>query len=76
MRGGETLNDGSDNPIPNRNYPFGDGDPYKLAALDSPSGPADVATHPGDKSPYDVLDMTGVTGLSSLSQLGLSRRAK
>ena len=59
MRGGEKLLDGSDNPIPNRNYPFGDGDPYKLAALDTRHGTFDVATHPGDVSPYGVLDMTG-----------------
>ena len=57
MRGGERLPDGSNNPIPNRNFPFGDGDPLKIATLDPPI--ADVATHPQDVSPYGVLDMTG-----------------
>ena len=57
MRGGELLPDGSLNPIPKRNFPFGDGDPLKIAALDFPI--ADVGTHPGDVSPYGVLDMTG-----------------
>ncbi|HEX8108308.1 MAG TPA: SUMF1/EgtB/PvdO family nonheme iron enzyme, partial [Kofleriaceae bacterium] len=59
MRGGEQLADGSDNPIPDRNYPFGIGDPYRLAALIPSPGTADVATHPGDVSPYGVLDLTG-----------------
>jgi hypothetical protein len=59
MRGGEKLPNGSDNPIPDRNYPFGIGDPYQLAALTKSPGTWDVATHPGDVSPYGVLDMTG-----------------
>jgi hypothetical protein len=59
MRGGEKLPDGSDNPLPDRNYPFGIGDPYQLAALRTELGTSDVATHPGDVSPYGVLDMTG-----------------
>jgi len=59
MRGGEQLPDGSPNPIPNRNFPFGTGDPLAVAVLDPAAGPADVATHPGDVSPYGVLDMTG-----------------
>jgi formylglycine-generating enzyme required for sulfatase activity len=59
MRGGERLADGSANPIPDRNYPFGIGDPYRLAALMTELGTSDVATHPGDVSPYGVLDMTG-----------------
>jgi hypothetical protein len=59
MRGGEKLPDGSDNPLPDRNYPFGIGDPYQLAALTLSPGSSDVATHPGDVSPYGVLDMTG-----------------
>ncbi|HEX3478639.1 MAG TPA: bifunctional serine/threonine-protein kinase/formylglycine-generating enzyme family protein [Kofleriaceae bacterium] len=59
MRGGEQLPDGSDNPLPDRNYPFGIGDPYQLAALTTSLGISDVATHPGDRSPYGVLDMTG-----------------
>ncbi|HEX3763242.1 MAG TPA: SUMF1/EgtB/PvdO family nonheme iron enzyme [Kofleriaceae bacterium] len=59
MRGGERLPDGSDNPIPDRNYPFGTGDPYQLAALTTSLGISEVGTHPGDVSPYGVLDMTG-----------------
>jgi len=59
MRGGEQLADGSHNPIPNRNFPFGVGDPVQIAVLDPAGGPADVATHPEDRSPYGVLDMTG-----------------
>jgi eukaryotic-like serine/threonine-protein kinase len=59
MRGGVQLPDGSINPRPTRNFPFGDGDPTRLAALDPDKGPADVGTHPGDVSPYGVLDMTG-----------------
>ena len=59
MRGGERLPDGSANPIPNRNFPFGIGDPLELAALDPKAGPADVGSHPGDRSPYGVLDLTG-----------------
>jgi formylglycine-generating enzyme required for sulfatase activity len=57
MRGGEYLPDGSKNPMPTRNFPFGDGDPLKVAVLDFPI--TDVGTHPGDVSPYGVLDMTG-----------------
>lgn len=57
MRGGEQLPDGSTNPIPNRNFPFGTGDPLVIAALELPI--ADVATHPRDISPYGVLDLTG-----------------
>ncbi|HET7506284.1 MAG TPA: SUMF1/EgtB/PvdO family nonheme iron enzyme [Kofleriaceae bacterium] len=61
MRGGERLADGSPNPIPNRNYPFGEGDPLEIAVLDADAlpGVADVGTHPRDRSPYGVLDMTG-----------------
>jgi eukaryotic-like serine/threonine-protein kinase len=59
MRGGETLPDGSHNPVPDRNYPFGIGDPYQAAALGASQGTWEVATHPGDVSPYGVLDMTG-----------------
>jgi eukaryotic-like serine/threonine-protein kinase len=59
MRGGEQLADGSNNPIPDRNFPFGDGDPLALAAIGPLPGMPDVATHPGDVSPYGVLDMTG-----------------
>jgi formylglycine-generating enzyme required for sulfatase activity len=59
MRGGLVLPDGTPNPIPNRNLPWGNGDPYALAWLDGTAGTADVGTHPGDRSPYGVLDLTG-----------------
>jgi len=59
MRGGERLPDGTPNPMPDRNLPWGDGDPYVLARLDSAKGVADVGTYPGDRSPYGVLDLTG-----------------
>lgn len=57
MRGGERLPGGVKNPIPNRNFPFGVGDPLAIAALYPPI--ADVATHLRDISPYGILDMTG-----------------
>jgi hypothetical protein len=59
MRGGEILPDGTSNPIPERNFPFGIGDPLAIAALDLNAGTADVASHPRDISPYGVYDMTG-----------------
>jgi hypothetical protein len=59
MRGGERLPDGTSNPIPDRNFPFGDGDPFEIAALEPERELADVGTHPRDVSPYGVLDMTG-----------------
>jgi formylglycine-generating enzyme required for sulfatase activity len=59
MRGGVVLPDGAPNPLPNRNLPWGIGDPYVLARLDSAKGAADVGTYPGDRSPYGVLDLTG-----------------
>src|SRR6185503_9526445 len=59
MRGGETLPDGTANPMPRRNLPWGVGDPRQRARLDSAKGVADVGTYPGDVSPYGVLDMAG-----------------
>jgi formylglycine-generating enzyme required for sulfatase activity len=59
MRGGEILPDGSVNPHPKRNFPFAIGDPRLLAHLDPSAEIADVASHPGDVSPYGILDLTG-----------------
>jgi hypothetical protein len=59
MRGGEQLPDGTRNPLPDRNFPFGEGDPFEIAALEPERELADVGTHPRDVSPYGALDMTG-----------------
>jgi formylglycine-generating enzyme required for sulfatase activity len=59
MRGGEQLPDGAPNPMPRRNLPWGIGDPFAHARLQSDLGVADVGTHPGDVSPYGVLDLAG-----------------
>jgi formylglycine-generating enzyme required for sulfatase activity len=59
MRGGEQLPDGTPNPMPRRNLPWGFGDPFSHARLQSALGVADVGTHPGDASPYGVLDLAG-----------------
>ena len=56
---GEILPDGSKNPMPRRNLPWMVGDPYARASLDSDKGVADVGSHPGDVSPYGVLDLAG-----------------
>jgi formylglycine-generating enzyme required for sulfatase activity len=63
MRGGLTLPDGTPNPMPRRNLPWGnpvtpvpaklgDGDPAARA-------PAPVGSFPRDVSPYGVLDLAG-----------------
>jgi formylglycine-generating enzyme required for sulfatase activity len=64
MRGGLVLPDGTPNPMPTRNLPWGkDGDPQQRAQLYGSDGDltttAEVGTHPGDVSPYGVLDLTG-----------------
>src|SRR4051812_30857880 len=65
MRGGEQLPDGTRNPMPRRNFPWGtQGDPRSRAQLyeetpDGVAGVADVGSHPDDRSPYGVLDLTG-----------------
>jgi formylglycine-generating enzyme required for sulfatase activity len=59
MRGGELLPDGTPNPMPRRNLPWGVGDARVLARLDGDAGVADVGTYPGDVSPYGVLDLAG-----------------
>ncbi len=61
MRGGLILPDGSLNPMPRRNLPWGkpmNPVPAKLIDTGTP-GPAPVGTFPGDVSPYGVLDMAG-----------------
>jgi eukaryotic-like serine/threonine-protein kinase len=64
MRGGLVLPDGTPNPMPRRNLPWGgDGDPQRRAQLYGSDGEltttADVGTRPGDVSPYGVLDLAG-----------------
>ncbi len=65
MRGGLTLPDGTPNPLPTRNLPWGTDDsaPQRRAQLYGSDGEltttAEVGTHPGDVSPYGVLDLTG-----------------
>jgi hypothetical protein len=66
MRGGERLPDGSPNPMPRRNLPWGtdDRDVWSRAQLYSERlglivGSADVGSHPKDVSPYGVLDLAG-----------------
>ena len=58
LRGGEMLPDGTPNPRPRRNLPWGDGlDP--MPASVGETAPSDIGTHPGDVSPYGVLDLAG-----------------
>jgi eukaryotic-like serine/threonine-protein kinase len=64
MRGGERLADGTPNPSPRRNLPWAVADDLPRARLndqraDRLRGVADVGTHPGDVSPYGVLDLAG-----------------
>ena len=64
MRGGLTLPDGTPNPQPRRNLPWGiDEDWLERAQLYGGEGAlsttADVGTHPRDVSPYGVLDLVG-----------------
>ena len=60
MRGGLVLPDGQANPRPIRNLPWGA--PIKPAPArlaDTGIGPAPVGSHPGDVSPYGILDLAG-----------------
>jgi formylglycine-generating enzyme required for sulfatase activity len=59
MRGGERLADGTPNPMPRRNLPWGMGDAHAHAVFDKDRGVVDVGTYPGDVSPYGVLDLAG-----------------
>ncbi|MGN6109908.1 MAG: nSTAND1 domain-containing NTPase, partial [Kofleriaceae bacterium] len=64
MRGGERLADGSLNLAPRRTLPWGDWQvPVPAHIKGTPdsdiSGPADVGSHAGDRSPYGVLDLAG-----------------
>jgi formylglycine-generating enzyme required for sulfatase activity len=59
MRGGIEL-DGRPNPHPRRVLPGGPGVvPGAIAIARAAAGPADVATHPLDRSPYGVFDLAG-----------------
>ncbi len=62
LRGGERLPDGSPNPIPNRNLPWGtDVTPFpgNIVVGTTVVGSAAVGSHPGDRSPEGVLDLGG-----------------
>jgi formylglycine-generating enzyme required for sulfatase activity len=57
MRGGLEIN-GLPNPLPRRNLPWGE--PVEpIPARLGVDGAAPIGTHPGDRSPYGVLDMAG-----------------
>jgi formylglycine-generating enzyme required for sulfatase activity len=61
MRGGMMLPDGTANPMPRRNLPWGapiTPVPAKLQDTGRP-GPAPVGSFAGDVSPYGVLDLAG-----------------
>ncbi|MBA2541134.1 MAG: SUMF1/EgtB/PvdO family nonheme iron enzyme [Deltaproteobacteria bacterium] len=59
MRGGERLGD-QPNPMPRRNYPWGGRANAMIAAIDMDGKETpDVAGHPGDTSPYGVIDLAG-----------------
>ena len=61
LRGPERLADGSPNPMPRRNLPWGDRrtpSPAKLAGVGT-LGPARVASFPLDRSPEGILDLAG-----------------
>jgi formylglycine-generating enzyme required for sulfatase activity len=61
-RGGLFLADGSPNPVPDRNLPWGEliiPAPAKLKDTGDAPGPVKVGSYPGDRSPYGVLDMGG-----------------
>ncbi len=61
LRGGERLADGTPNPMPRRNFPWGTAAATiaaKLAGVGSP-GAADVGSFPLDRSPESILDLAG-----------------
>jgi formylglycine-generating enzyme required for sulfatase activity len=63
-RGGIVLADGSPNPMPRRNLPWGGEVVAPVPAwIHDPArketGPAAVGSSPGDRSPYGVLDLAG-----------------
>ena len=61
LRGGEQLF-GSRNAMPRRNLPWGsvvEPVPARIRMGKESSSVADVGTHPGDTSPYGVLDLAG-----------------
>ena len=78
LRGGERLPDGSPNPSPRRNFPWG-GEPHdgaaKLVGIGAP-GAADVGSYLGDRSVEGVLDLGGNLSewTDSIAQGGLNTR--
>ena len=60
MRGGKTI-DGVDNPSPDRSFPWGTPQASSIANLadEKPPGVRLAGSHPGDRSPYGVLDLAG-----------------
>ena len=61
LRGGERLSDGTPNPAPRRNLPWGtELGPAMAKVLGvGPPGAADVGSFPEDRSPEGVLDLAG-----------------
>ena len=60
MRGGVTLPDGTVNPVPERNLPWGSTVTVHANVRDTGGvAPAPVGSFPGDISPYGVLDLAG-----------------
>ncbi len=60
MRGGLTLPDGTVNPVPDRNLPWGSAIAVHANVRDTGDHrPAPVGSFPGDVSPYGVVDLAG-----------------
>ncbi len=59
LRGGLQLADGSANPMPRRNLPWGSPREPVPANLIGGGGPMDAGSNAGDVSPYGVLDLAG-----------------
>ncbi len=61
LRGGETLPDGSRNPVPRRNFPWGRDERPEAAFLHGSAitGSAAVLANAEDRSPEGVLDLAG-----------------
>ena len=61
LRGGERLTDGTVNPHPRRNYPWGVDPPERRSKIEGvgPLGPVEVGSFPGDRGVEGVLDLAG-----------------
>ena len=60
LRGAETLPDGTPNPLPRRNFPWGtEGVAGRARIGGEPPETAEVGSHPLDRSPDGVLDLAG-----------------